>query len=56
VSWQQWVLVGLFLMGMVNSVLQIGKEHQPVTPGTAAVAVLIYAALIWMTTGMEVTA
>ncbi|KFI40401.1 hypothetical protein BACT_1103 [Bifidobacterium actinocoloniiforme DSM 22766] len=55
-TWQQWVLIGLFLMGMVNSVLRIGREQQPVTPGTAAVAVLIYAALIWMTANMEVTA
>lgn len=45
--WQQTFLVIYFLLNAVGTVALIGKRREPITPGVAAFAVLVYAALIY---------
>lgn len=40
-TWFHWVLVALFALSSIGRILLIGKERKPITPGQAAVGVLV---------------
>ena len=47
-TWQQWVLVGIFGLSGVASAALVGKRPPERTATGAAVAVIINGLLIWM--------
>ncbi len=37
----KWVLVALFALGAIATIMQIGKEREPISPGVAALIVTL---------------
>ena len=47
-TWQQWILIGLFAAKGLSTVARIDKELEPIDSRTAVGVVLIHGLLIWM--------
>lgn len=45
-TWLAWTVLVLHVHGVLGTVYAIGKEREPITPGTAVLAVLISGAVI----------
>ncbi len=37
----KWILVALFALGAIGTIMQIGEEREPITPGVAALIVTL---------------
>lgn len=46
--WQQWVLIGYFVLAVALSVASVGKPRRPLPASSAAWSVVISAAVIAM--------
>jgi hypothetical protein len=46
VNWFLWFLVAWFVLNAVTTVAQVGKSRKPISPGVAAVVVVIEALFI----------
>lgn len=48
--WEQWVLISVFVLGVIASVLTIGVQRKPGTPEAAVVHAILVAILIYLVT------
>jgi hypothetical protein len=46
-TWFDWILVTLLVLGVVVNVLFVGRERDPITPGVALLSVVVNAFLAY---------
>lgn len=45
-SWFDWTLLGLWMVGLVASAITVGKPREPYTPAQVAVQIVVTALLV----------
>lgn len=47
-AWQQWVLIGLYIMELLAIIYMIDEPREPLGRGTAVAKVIILLLLTWL--------
>jgi hypothetical protein len=48
-KWEAWVIVGFFVMSILNGIALVGKPRQPFTGGGIVFASIVTAVLVYLT-------
>lgn len=47
-NWEQWILIIVFVIGVLSAVALIGRDRKPYTSGQAVVQIILASLLIYL--------